>query len=76
MAGDTLRAQVGELPTRVAGLALQGGVRPRERETAQRVVERRIRPRNSTVADGAIGGESAADVVGIGRFLKIGHVTR
>jgi len=76
VAGDTLRAQVGELPTRVAGLALQGGVRPRERETAQRVVERRIRPGNRAVANGTIRGEPSGNVVRIGRLLEIRHVAR
>ena len=40
------------------------------------MVEDRSRPTSRTVADGAIRGESARDVVGIGRFLEIGEVAR
>src|SRR6185437_892029 len=76
VAGNACRTEIGELPVRMAALALQRGVRAGEREAAQGVVESGVRPGNRAVADGAIDGESAADVVGIGRFLKIGHVTR
>lgn len=60
----------------MAGLALQSGVRAGEREAAQSVVEGGVSPGDRAVADGAIRGESAADVVGIGGLLKIGHVAR
>ena len=76
MAGHALRAQIGELPARMAGLALQGGVRARERETAQRVIERRVSPGNRAVADGAIRREPTGNVVRISRLLKIRHVAR
>lgn len=76
VAGHALSAQVGELPARVAALALQGGVRPRKREPAQRVVERRIGPGNCAVADGTIGGESAGNVVRVSGLLEICHVAR
>ena len=76
VARHALRAQIRELPARVAGLALQRGVRPRERKTAQCMVEGCVSPRNRAVADGAIGGEPAGNVVRVGRLLKIRHVAR
>lgn len=74
VARNAQRAEVGELPADVAGLALQCGMRAGEGETAQRVVELRIRPGDGAVANGAVRGESAGHVIRIVSFLKIRHV--
>ena len=76
VAGDTGRAQVGELPIRMAALALQRGVRPGEGETGQRVVELSIGPGSCAVADGAVRRESGGGVIGIRRLLEVRHVAR
>jgi len=74
VAGHAQGAEIRKLTARVAGLALQRGVPTRERETTQRVVECGIGPGNRAVADGAIRGESAGDVVRVVCFLEVCHV--
>ena len=74
--GHAQGTEISELPAHMAGLALQGGMRAGERKTAQSVIEGGVSPGNRAVTDGAIRREPAADVVGVGRLLKIGHVAR
>lgn len=74
--GHAQGTEIRKLSAHMAGLALQRGMRAGEWKTAQSVVEGGVSPGNRAVADGAIRREPAADVVGVGRLLKIGHVAR
>jgi hypothetical protein len=63
-----------ELPADVATGARHGDVRARQREWRLRMIEDRASPRDRGVADGAVGGETRLDVIGIRGALIVLYV--
>jgi len=77
MTGHAGRAGQVEVVVDVAVGALTGrhGMSAGERETRRAVIEVRIEPGIHTVAEGAVGGEAAGDVVRSGCSFKVRRVT-
>ncbi len=75
MAGNAIRADVGERTRRVALRTGDRGMRSGERECRQVMVKRRAQPGGRVVASGAVMRKSSRDVVRVGRLREIGKVT-
>ena len=75
MAGDTSRAQAGELTISMACGAHQRDMRAGESEAGLGVIENRAEPVGGGMAERAILGECRDDVIGIGGLVELGEMT-